>query len=145
MFQHGNALPNLYYAVSLFVFYNCEDPRDKVYGLNAFVHKDSRVEVDYSKSVEEVFLEAIRVISAAHMWNAETGPVFVGYCINLGKAMLPRVFRDWQSFQLPERGVRQPTAIAKKIAAEFAKNDYNSDWISENFRKSINGESISEE
>jgi hypothetical protein len=82
MFQHGNALPNLYYPLSLFVFYNCEDPRDKVYGLNAFVHKDSRVEVDYSKSVEEVFLEAIRVIRAAQMWNAETGPVITRWLLH---------------------------------------------------------------
>ncbi len=98
-----------------------------MYGLNAFIHKNSRVLVNYSKGVEEVFLEAFCIITTSQKCNAETGLVLIGYCMNLGKAMLPRVFRDWEIFQLPGRGVRKPAPVAKKIAAEFAKNSYNSD------------------
>jgi hypothetical protein len=42
---------------------DCEDQRDKVYGLLGLVEPQSSVpEIDYSKSVERVFLDALRII-----------------------------------------------------------------------------------
>lgn len=68
---HGNQLytsliergqGSLEYCIDRFSAYNCEDPRDKVYGLLGLVHEDDRLEVDYGKSTEEVFLQAVESI-----------------------------------------------------------------------------------
>lgn len=37
----------------------CQDPRDKVYGFMALLQPSSRVEIDYTKSVHQVFLDAV--------------------------------------------------------------------------------------
>ena len=37
----------------------CRDPRDKVYGLMALIQPSSRVEIDYTKPVHQVFLDSI--------------------------------------------------------------------------------------
>jgi hypothetical protein len=39
------------------------DPRDKVYGLLGLVHEYERLEVDYNKSVPEVYVHALRELS----------------------------------------------------------------------------------
>lgn len=37
----------------------CENPRDKVYGLMALVNPSRRVEIDYAKSVQQAYLDAV--------------------------------------------------------------------------------------
>ena len=70
---HGNQLytssiergqGSLLYCIDRFSAYNCEDPRDKVYGLLSLVHEDDRLEVDYSKSTEDVFLQVVMFIGS---------------------------------------------------------------------------------
>jgi hypothetical protein len=46
-------------SVGRFCDKKCQDPRDKVYGLMALVQPSSRVEIDYTKSKHQVFLDAV--------------------------------------------------------------------------------------
>jgi hypothetical protein len=55
---------SLRYCIDRFSACNCEDPRDKVYGLLSLVHEDDRLEVDYSKSTEDVFLQVVMFIGS---------------------------------------------------------------------------------
>ena len=48
-------------CVSRFSSAECENPRDKVYGLLSMVHEEDRVVVDYEKSVLEVYLGFIQI------------------------------------------------------------------------------------
>ena len=50
---------SLWYCISRFSAHKCEDPRDKVYGLMGLVRESDRLEVDYSKSIEDVFGQAV--------------------------------------------------------------------------------------
>jgi hypothetical protein len=43
----------------------CEDPRDKVYGLQAMLCESERLPIDYSKSIQEVLIDAIVILCAA--------------------------------------------------------------------------------
>ncbi|KAF2033553.1 HET-domain-containing protein, partial [Setomelanomma holmii] len=47
-------------CIQLFSGSDCSDPRDKVYGLMGLVHAAERVEVDYTKSTHEVYLDVVR-------------------------------------------------------------------------------------
>ncbi|KAI9686430.1 MAG: hypothetical protein M1822_003776 [Bathelium mastoideum] len=40
----------------------CEDPRDKVYGLQGMLEEQHRMEIDYAKSVYEVFHDAVVIV-----------------------------------------------------------------------------------
>lgn len=46
------------------LFSKCEDPRDKIYGLQGLLAADQRAIIDYDKSTETVFLEAAAKICA---------------------------------------------------------------------------------
>jgi hypothetical protein len=62
IFADNTPVSVLYYAtvtVGSFCDKKCEDPRDKVYGLMALVQPSSQVEIDYTKSTHQVFLDAI--------------------------------------------------------------------------------------
>lgn len=50
-----------YVTTTVGKFYDkkCENPKDKVYGLMALVQQSSKVEIDYEKSVQQVYLDAI--------------------------------------------------------------------------------------
>lgn len=47
----------------------CEDPRDKVYGLMSIVRPNERIVIDYSKSVEEVFADLVVTIATNSRGN----------------------------------------------------------------------------
>ena len=68
----------------------CSDLRDKVYGLQNLLHPSLRVEVDYRKSVKELFLDA------ATVYVSSLGPVDAEFCLrglqHLAGAM--RLFGD---------------------------------------------------
>jgi hypothetical protein len=75
-------------AALLLNFYdnNCTDPRDYVYGLLGLVSKDQRPEIDYTKTLWEVFLDtALTLCNAGH-----------NRLITCRMA-LPRICRTWTS------------------------------------------------
>jgi hypothetical protein len=52
-------------SMQLYSNLDCEDSRDKVYGLLGLLHPTQEApEVDYNKSLQEVFLDAVRIILA---------------------------------------------------------------------------------
>jgi hypothetical protein len=53
---------SLWYCINRFSAYDCEDPRDKVYGLLGLVSEGDKLEVDYNKSTEDIFLEVIMCV-----------------------------------------------------------------------------------
>lgn len=52
---------DLYSCTVNFTMHQCEDPREKVYGLLGLV-QDSRLVVDYSKGVQDVFVDVVLII-----------------------------------------------------------------------------------
>ncbi|KAF3000836.1 hypothetical protein E8E13_006944 [Curvularia kusanoi] len=65
--QGMNRYEGLRVTISRFSGHNCENPRDKVYGLLGIVKPKERLEVDYTKSVQEVFLDAARAVHSSKM------------------------------------------------------------------------------
>jgi hypothetical protein len=51
---------------NLFACMQCEDPRDKVYGLLGLIGDEEQPEIDYRKTVQEVYLNAISVLRSIH-------------------------------------------------------------------------------
>ncbi|KAH3939032.1 hypothetical protein HBH53_240810 [Parastagonospora nodorum] len=62
----------LYECLHYFSIQECHDSRDKVYGLLGLVKEGQRPDVAYKKSVEQVFLGALRAIPLAD-WLTTTG------------------------------------------------------------------------
>jgi hypothetical protein len=57
-------------TLALFGQQQCEDSRDKVYGLMSLVKEQERVIVDYSKSIEEVFVDlAVTARKSEESWD----------------------------------------------------------------------------
>ena len=52
----------LSYVLTMFSGSRCEDQRDKVYGLLSLVPKHLRIEIDYWKSLKDIYLDAMRAI-----------------------------------------------------------------------------------
>ena len=82
---------SLYDTIKYFSDNGCHDPRDRVYGLLGIVKEHERVVVDYSNSVEEVYLSVLKVLSMRSVWehrNPYLEPEDVhGVLFNLGKTM----------------------------------------------------------
>lgn len=59
--SHTSVCVTNYVTTTVGKFYDkkCENPKDKVYGLMALVQESSKVEIDYDKSVQQVYLDAI--------------------------------------------------------------------------------------
>lgn len=55
--QGMNHYEGLGVTITRFSGYKCENPRDKIYGLLGIVKPKERLEVDYSKTVQDVFLD----------------------------------------------------------------------------------------
>jgi hypothetical protein len=58
----GNCKLDLRLAIRRFANMQCEDPRDKVYGFLGLVNEQERLEVDYSKSLYQVYSDALNFI-----------------------------------------------------------------------------------
>jgi hypothetical protein len=84
--NHFDSLVN---AVTAFQNNQCQEPRDKVYGVRGLLprHTQDKIEVDYSKSVEDVFFDAVNVMigerSSLESWEFSSG------VDALGKLMFP--------------------------------------------------------
>lgn len=49
--------------LDLYSQFECEDPRDKVYGLLGIVNRSSSVpEIDYNKSIQQVYFDTVRIL-----------------------------------------------------------------------------------
>jgi hypothetical protein len=91
----------LYTLVFHFCSNGCQDPKDKVFGLVALARSGSAITVDYNRSVEQVYLDAVHAmavgtISDAHRVERQTDRSdwerFVKCCYMLGVEMLPVSF-----------------------------------------------------
>jgi hypothetical protein len=47
----------------------CENPCDKLYGLQAILDENERIEVDYDSSPTQVFLHAVAIVMATQVWG----------------------------------------------------------------------------
>lgn len=60
---------HLYYTVCTFSSNHCQDPRDRVFGLQGLISNDERIEVNYSLSPQEIFQLAIQGILKAGIFD----------------------------------------------------------------------------
>jgi hypothetical protein len=60
---------------------DCENPRDRVYALLGLVKQEEQVYVDYTKSVPEVFVDALRVLAGSYysLSGIHSGPHALPY------------------------------------------------------------------
>lgn len=65
--QGMNRYEGLRTTIARYSGYQCENPRDKVYGLLGIVRSDERLEVDYNKLVQDVFLDAARAVQVSKL------------------------------------------------------------------------------
>jgi hypothetical protein len=61
-------------TVGRFCNKKCEDPRDKVYGLMALVQPSSQVEIDYTRSAHQVFLDAVMSMIREYWYMRHESP-----------------------------------------------------------------------
>jgi hypothetical protein len=68
--DHVHAMPSPYItaAVGRYSDKKCKDPRDKIYGLMALIQPLFQVEIDYTKSIHQVFLDAVMVMIREHWY-----------------------------------------------------------------------------
>ncbi|KAH7381145.1 heterokaryon incompatibility protein-domain-containing protein [Phaeosphaeria sp. MPI-PUGE-AT-0046c] len=62
LFASHTPVSSTYYVtttVGWFCDKKCKEPRDKVYGFMALVQPSSRVDIDYQRAVQEIFLDAV--------------------------------------------------------------------------------------
>jgi hypothetical protein len=60
--RYGTEAFDLYSCTVNFTMHQCEDPRDKVYGLLGLI-QDNRLVVDYTKGVQDVFVDVALIIT----------------------------------------------------------------------------------
>ena len=61
LFQDLNGLLYLHEALQRYTG-ACEDPRDKIFGLNALIKEDEQVVIDYSKPASLIFWDTVAAI-----------------------------------------------------------------------------------
>ena len=59
--QYQTEAFDLYSCTLIFTMHQCEDPRDKVYGLLGLV-QDNRLVVDYTKGVQDLFVDVALIV-----------------------------------------------------------------------------------
>ncbi|KAF3038990.1 hypothetical protein E8E12_004196 [Didymella heteroderae] len=74
-------------TIMRFVHNDCQDPRDKVYGLLSLTTDGDVIEVDYNKSVAKVFLDTVNAIFE-QTWPASNQPLW--YIVWEDLARLPK-------------------------------------------------------
>lgn len=88
-------------ATTIGTWYNqkCENLRDKVYGIQGIISEAERVNVDYAKSVKDVFIDAVTVImlsyeglgnNVVHVWNLASS-MGVDEWITMDTSQLPDI------------------------------------------------------
>jgi hypothetical protein len=83
--------PRGYYPLAQLIFAcsgsQCQDARDKIYGLQGLVMPTQRLEIDYSKTMEEVCLDAMEVVlqTGPEAWRVEE-------CMRVLKTLSPDAY-----------------------------------------------------
>jgi hypothetical protein len=67
--SYWNSSLDLHYCVVQFTDHQCEDPRDKIYGLLGLVQEEDRLEVDYTKDTRAIFMDVASKIISSGFWN----------------------------------------------------------------------------
>jgi hypothetical protein len=53
---------SLKFVIETFTDFECTDPLDCVYGLQSLVQRHERIDVDYSKSMEDMFADVMQMV-----------------------------------------------------------------------------------
>ena len=120
----------------------CSDPRDKVYGILGLIAEDSRLEVDYSKDVRDVFVDGVsllineciqleHIVATRWRWDEYMSLMqIIKLSIKLSTIMLDK---ESQSKTLL---VVDPRLLAEEILVTFGKHRYqkNTDWTWAGYR-----------
>ncbi|KAH7089747.1 heterokaryon incompatibility protein-domain-containing protein [Paraphoma chrysanthemicola] len=141
----GIGLPS---CLQLFSGNACGDPRDKVYGLMGLVRAAERVEVDYTKSPQEVYLDVVRAFCTryldgrdeSHDQLGESGESYHLTLAELGKSMsfsndevvgvicfLSELFQRLDTYKYSEEEIDMPPKIDMgfEVAIEMREIDAN--------------------
>lgn len=120
-------------AVLSFCTSDCQDPRDKFYGLLGMVEQGAVIEADYRFSVKDVFLQAVRALTTDHD-RGETQPHDVLYvCGMLRTAMLPdEPVEHWVNGK--KEFVDQAILVYTKEWEQAVAQGREIDWATEHFR-----------
>jgi hypothetical protein len=77
------------HMVQYFSNAGCSDLRDKVFGIQGLLKESKRIRIDYSKTVEQVLLDAVEQI--IRDWPDEMPfRYLLSTCLKLGEGMLPK-------------------------------------------------------
>ncbi|KAF2820166.1 HET-domain-containing protein [Ophiobolus disseminans] len=57
--------------ITRFGRHGCEDPRDKLYGLSGLVSPEQRIEVDYGRSKQQVFMDIALLLCTAYVHDSD--------------------------------------------------------------------------
>jgi hypothetical protein len=101
----------------------CQDPKDKVCGVQALLPLQSRLQVGYLKVTEQIYIEAIQtmveepIIPFGRHWESPDLLLRIQSMHELGKAMMPELFDDikltraaYRNFTLHEIELSMPLA-----------------------------------
>ncbi|KAF2821841.1 hypothetical protein CC86DRAFT_101261 [Ophiobolus disseminans] len=72
---------------------NCQDPRDKVFGFVGLVAEGERPEVDYWKTLREVYIDAIAIMSGKTRFNKDQTTKYLQFAHDMR-------LEEWQISQL---------------------------------------------
>jgi hypothetical protein len=78
--------------VDTFCMSKCQDLRDKVYGLQGMLKQAKRLDIDYARSVEDVFLDSANRIMQDWLPKLEEPQWYVRVILRLGTEMIPDKF-----------------------------------------------------
>ena len=93
----------------------CRDGRDIIFGIQGILLPDHRIRVDYSKSTEAVFLEAVRII--VNHWREDGSTrLLLKSCFILGLQMLPR--------EMTLDGIIDSFSLFAKISGIVSQGEY---------------------
>jgi hypothetical protein len=106
----------LWHCISSFSAYSCQDPRDKIYGLLGLVREDDKLEVDYSKSTEDLFLQVVMFIGSRALSKYDADVMLL-----LSDAMELHQYREVHKEFLEELSKYWMDGILKKIEVGFER------------------------
>jgi hypothetical protein len=90
--NRGGRQTDMFWALNSTTTSLCEDPRDKIYGLQSLFAEENRVAIDYGKSVEEVYIDvACRLATVRSELEGLEADVEGLYYIGRGMGLLRRV------------------------------------------------------
>jgi hypothetical protein len=77
--SQGDKTSELQQVLDRYAGMDCHDPRDKVYGLLGLVKKSERPEIDYNKSIQQVYLDVVEIVG-----TSRSPAFYIKFAQNLG-------------------------------------------------------------